>query len=110
MINIGFEENNFQVKDLVAVIKKQLPNCKVVYTGEHGKDSRSYRVDFALFKKLFPNVKQKWTLTKSVKDMIKNLKKSDFNRTTFESGKYTRLAVLKNLLEENKVNKDLYLN
>ncbi|EKD96530.1 MAG: hypothetical protein ACD_24C00006G0002 [uncultured bacterium] len=110
VINIGFEENNFQVKDLVAVIKKQLPNCKVVYTGEHGKDSRSYRVDFALFKKLFPNVKQKWTLTKSVKDMIKNLKKSDFNRTTFESGKYTRLAVLKNLLEENKVNKDLYLN
>lgn len=108
VINIGFEENNFQVKDLVAVIKKQLPNCKVVYTGEHGKDSRSYRVDFALFKKLFPNVKQKWTLTKSVKDIIKNLKKSDFNRTTFESGKYTRLSALKNLVEKGEIDNNLY--
>lgn len=108
VLNIGFNENNFQVKDLVDIIKKHLPSCKVVYTGEHGSDSRSYKVKFDRFKKIFPKVHQKWPLGKSVRDMITNLKKSKFSKKDFESGKYTRLAVLKNLIENKKVDKNLF--
>ncbi len=108
VVNIGFNENNFQVKDLVDIIEKQLPACKVVYTGEHGSDSRSYRVKFDLFKKNFPDVKQKWPLSKSVKNMIRMLKKANFSKKDFESGKYTRLAVLKNLIENKKIDNKLF--
>jgi len=108
VVNIGFSENNFRVKDLVNVISKNLPKCKIVYTGEHGKDSRSYRVKFNLFKKNFPHVRQKWTIDRSVKNIIKNLKKSNYKSAVFESGKYTRLSTLKKLLENKKINKNLY--
>ena len=80
----------------------------VVFTGEHGKDSRSYRVKFDLFKKTFPEIKQKWTMDKSVKNIIKHLKKTKFDKKTFESGRYTRIAILKKLLSEKKINKNLY--
>lgn len=108
IVNVGFNENNFQVKDLVDVIKKKLPSCEVVYTGEHGSDSRSYKVKFNLFKKNFPRVRQKWTLSKSVQDMVINLKKSKFSKRDFLQGKYTRLAVLKQLLENKNIDKNLY--
>lgn len=108
VINIGFSENNFQVKDLVKAVKKNLPKCKIVFTGEHGKDTRSYRVKFDLFKKNFPEIKQKWPLDRSVKNIIKNLKSTKFDKKTFESGKYTRLSVIKKLIESKKINKDLY--
>lgn len=107
IINVGFNENNFQVKDLIDVIKEHLPNCLVVYTGKHGSDARSYRVKFDLFKRCFPNVKQKWPLSKSVKDMIVKLKKNKFSKKDFESGKYSRLAVLRNLIENRHVDKRL---
>jgi nucleoside-diphosphate-sugar epimerase len=108
IINIGFSENNFQVKEVLSEVKRQLPKCKVVYTGEHGKDSRSYKVDFNKFKSLFPKIKQEWTLEKSIKDMIGNLRLIKFNKKIFESGKFTRLNVIKNLLLSDKITKDLY--
>lgn len=108
VINIGFEENNFQVKDIVDKIKKVLPDCQVVYTGEHGSDTRSYRVNFDKFKFIFPKIKQGWTLDKSIKDLVEKLVKINFGKKDFESGIFTRLVVLKQLMKENKVNKQLF--
>lgn len=108
IFNIGFNENNFQVKDLVKEIKNQIKDCTVVYTGEHGKDTRSYKVNFDRFLSTFPNIKQKWTLEKSVKDLHKRLGESGFNKSDFESGQFSRLTVLKKLIHEKKITKNLY--
>ncbi len=108
IVNIGFEENNFQVKDLVDEVKKQLPECEIVYTGEHGADSRSYKVNFNKFKSMFPELKQEWTLDKSVADLISHLRHSNFSKADFEAGIFTRLSVLKKLISEGKVDKDLF--
>jgi nucleoside-diphosphate-sugar epimerase len=107
VINVGFSDSNFQVKDLVEEIKRQLPECETVFTGEHGADTRSYKVKFDLALSLFPDIKQQWPLEKSIKDLIQHLKAAQFNKQDFESGKYTRLSVLKKLLDENKIDTDL---
>lgn len=108
IVNVGFEENNFQVKDIVSIVQKYIPNCKVVYTGEHGKDTRSYKVNFKRFESIFPTISQEWTLDKSIDDMVKNLKKIKFGKKDFESGEFSRLNVLKNLSLSNTVTSDLY--
>jgi nucleoside-diphosphate-sugar epimerase len=108
IINVGFSDSNFQVKDLVEEVKRQLPDCETVFTGEHGADTRSYKVKFEVLQSIFPNLKQEWPLSKSVADLIMHLKAAKFSKEDFESGKYTRLAVLKKLLDEEKVDKDLY--
>ncbi len=107
VFNIGFKENNFQIRDVLSIIKKELPKCKITFTGEHGKDTRSYRVNFNKFNKQFPYIKQNWTLQKSVKDLINNLRNNNFDKAQFESNIYSRIFVLKNLLERNKINKKL---
>lgn len=110
IFNIGFNENNFQVKDIVFLIKKSLPKCKVIFTGEHGKDSRSYKVNFNKFRKLFPKMKQKWPLKKSIVNLILELKKRHYNLNDFENHKYTRLVSLKKLITKKKINKNLFWN
>ncbi|PIT88941.1 MAG: NAD-dependent dehydratase [Candidatus Levybacteria bacterium CG10_big_fil_rev_8_21_14_0_10_36_7] len=105
--NIGFKENNFQVKDLLNEVKKQLPECEVVYTGEHGKDSRSYKVNFDKLKSMFPEIKQEWTLDKSVADLITHLRNAHYSKEDFEEGIFTRLSVLKQLISQDKVTQDL---
>ena len=108
IFNIGFSNSNYQVKDIIEVIKKYLPECKIKYTGEHGKDTRSYRVDFNKLSKLFPDVKQKWVLDRSVRDLIKKLKISKFGRVDFEKERYARLAILNSLINKGRVRKDLF--
>lgn len=108
IINVGFNDNNFQVKDIVSIVKKHIPNCKIVYMGKHGKDTRSYKVNFDKFHRLFPQIKQEWTLERSVKDLVKNLRKIGFGRKEFESGTFTRLAGLKKLLSSNTIDSKLY--
>ena len=108
IINIGFEENNFQIKNIVSIVQKYVPGCSVVYTGEHGKDTRSYKVSFKIFNSIFPQIKQEWTLDRSIDDLIKKLKKIGFGKKEFESGAFTRLTVLKNLSLSEMITKDLF--
>lgn len=108
VVNVGFNESNFRVKDIVSVIKNILPECEVEYTNEHGSDSRSYKVNFDKFHNLFPNLKQKWPLEKSVADLIMQLKAINYSREDFVSGKYTRMVALRNLIDIGKVDNMLY--
>lgn len=110
IVNVGFNENNFQVKDIISIVEKFVPNCKVIYTGEHGKDTRSYKVSFDKFKSIFPHVKQEWNLNRSIEDMVTKLKNTGFSKEDFESGKFTRLNVLKKLLDNKDINSNLYWN
>jgi nucleoside-diphosphate-sugar epimerase len=106
--NVGFNESNYQVKTILQTIQKHLPKCEVIYTGEHGADSRSYKVNFNKLHKLFPTLKQKWPMDKSIKDLIKQLKNKKFSKSDFEKNRYTRLSRLDELLKKNKINKKLH--
>ena len=108
IINIGFNNNNFQVKDLAHFIQKQLPDCKIIFTKKHGADSRSYKVSFNMLNKLMPNLKQEWNMEKSIVDIIKNLKEYNYSKNDFLTGKYTRQEALKKLLKKNKLTDKLF--
>jgi len=107
IVNVGFAEGNYQINDIAKTINKYMPKCKIIYTGEHGSDTRSYKVDFKLFKKYFPNMKQKWPLSKSVKDLINKLRNS---QKTVYSSKFSRLSAINDYLKAKILNKKLYWN
>jgi nucleoside-diphosphate-sugar epimerase len=108
VVNIGFQESNYQIKDLAKIVQKNLSGCRIIITGEHGKDARSYKVKFDLFNKLFPEVTQKWPVNRSVHDMIKQFKSLKNETKNLKSDKYSRIAALKKLLLQKKLDKNLY--
>lgn len=110
IINVGFAENNVQVKDIVSIIAKTIPSAKIKYLNERPNDKRSYKVDFSKFKKHFPSAKQQWTITRSIKDLVEAFQKNKFKTKEFKSGKYTRLKQLKELLENKQLDNKLYWN
>jgi len=103
IINVGVNENNFQIRTILESIHKQLPTCKIIYTDEHGADTRSYRVNFDKFHRLLPQFEIKWNLERSIADLIKNLKKNKYTKRHFITGKYTRLVMLKKMLKKGKL-------
>ena len=107
VFNIGFDENNVQVRDILDIVKKAVVGCEVIYTGEHGKDTRSYKVSFKKFAALFPHVKQRWSIEKSVKDMIRELSKINYSESDFAGNKFSRLAQIKKKLDSGNLDTTL---
>ncbi len=106
--NVGQNSENFQIKDIARIVGEVIPGCEVIITGEHGGDSRSYRVDFSKIERELPNFKPKWKLKAAVEDIYKGYKEFGFNEDHFNGRYFVRLKQLDYLVKENKLDKDLY--
>ncbi len=98
IVNIGGNEENFQVKDVGDLVKKLVPNATIVYTGEVGSDSRDYKVNFDYLGKLLPDFKLEYTLEKGMVELFNKYKEHHFTQADFEGEQFVRLRTLKNRL------------
>ena len=106
--NIGIQNGNFSVRDLALAASKSVPGTKLVFTGEHGKDSRTYKVSFRrILNDLEPWYKPSWTLEKGAKELVDLFKKVNFSEKDFRGPKTNRLTHLKKLSDANNLDHDL---
>ena len=105
--NVGQTEENFQIRDIAKMVGEVVPGCEVVITGEHGSDSRSYRVNFDKIKNELPNFKPKWTLKKGIEEVYEAYKKYGMDDEKFNGKAFIRLKELQHLIETDKINDKL---
>ena len=104
--NIGIKNGNYQIKDMANVVKKLLPNCDIVYTREHLKDPRSYKVSFdRIFNDLGKFYKPEWDLEKGGRELLEFFLTINFNINDFKGSKSNRLISIK-----ERINKDFDKN
>src|SRR5262249_44059774 len=53
-INVGATSENYQIRDLVEIVKETLPGCSIEYAADAGPDKRCYRVDFSYISEVLP--------------------------------------------------------
>ena len=99
--NIGIKDGNYQVKDLANVVKKLIPDCEIVYTGEHLIDPRSYKVSFKrIFTELRDYYKPNWSLESGGIELIEFFKKINFKKEDFRGSKTNRLISIKSRINK----------
>ncbi|MDP2909930.1 MAG: NAD(P)-dependent oxidoreductase [bacterium] len=109
--NVGIENGNYTVRDLAEAAQKAVPGSELVFTGEHGSDSRTYRVSFKkILSVLKDYYKPEWNLEKGGKELVGFFREINFKEEDFRGRKCNRLMQLKYLLENKKINKNLYFN
>ena len=99
-VNAGSDEWNYQVKDLAEAVAKIVPGVSVSINRTAPQDSRSYRVDFALYRKLAPNHQPQVDLLMTIRELKAGLEAMGFSDPNFRSSKYMRLEVLKGLRQK----------
>jgi nucleoside-diphosphate-sugar epimerase len=108
-LNIGSKKWNFRIIDLAYKISALMPGTKVLINNTSNHDKRSYKVNFGLYKKLAPNHQPSMNFKKAVNELANFLKKEKNNLKNFrKSPKWSRLARLKYLVKNKKINKRLY--
>jgi nucleoside-diphosphate-sugar epimerase len=95
VINIGANNENYQVKDIAENVSRLIPSAKIVFTGEVGEDPRNYRVNFDLLKKVLPDFKLEYNLEKGMEELYSKYREHNFNLSDFDGDRFVRLRILK---------------
>jgi|ERR1035437_483842 nucleoside-diphosphate-sugar epimerase len=99
-VNIGANNENYQVKDVADKVKELIPNANIVYTGEIGEDPRNYRVNFDLLNKTLPDFKLEYSLSKGMDELFQKYVEHKFSLRDFEGDKFVRLRTLKKKINQ----------
>ncbi|HZF20086.1 MAG TPA: SDR family oxidoreductase [Burkholderiales bacterium] len=106
-VNVGSDEWNYQVKDLAEAIAKVVPGVTVSINKDSPQDSRSYRVDFSLYRKVAPNHQPQVDLLTTIRELKAGLEAMGFSDANFRGSKFMRLQVLKWLREKGMLDANL---
>ncbi len=97
-INIGGNNENYQVRNVADYVQQLCPNANIVYTGEVGEDPRNYRVNFDLLNKILPDFELEYNLESGMQELYKKYMEHEFSQNDFEGDEFVRLKVLKKKL------------
>ncbi|WP_315777016.1 MULTISPECIES: SDR family oxidoreductase [unclassified Bradyrhizobium] len=103
-INAGSDDRNYQVKDLANAVAARVPGTSVSINTSAPVDSRSYKVDFGLYRSLAPDHQPQVTLDQSIQNLVEGLKRMQFKDAEFRSSDLIRLKVLQDHMETARIN------
>jgi nucleoside-diphosphate-sugar epimerase len=106
-VNVGSGESNFQVKSLAHAVAAKISGTEVSINTSAPADSRSYQVDFGLYRSLAPHHQPIVSLDQSIQNLIAGLKAMDFKDTTFRTSDLMRLKVLQGHVSDGRLNASL---
>jgi len=105
--NVGRDRDNFQVRDIAAIVRSTVPGATVVYAGGGEPDPRSYRVDFSKIRAHLPAFSPEWTVERGAREAYDAFRRTGFGRAELEGRKYTRLTQLRYLRDGGYLDGDL---
>lgn len=103
-VNAGSNDRNYQVRDLANAVAAAIPGTRVTINTSAPADSRSYQVDFGLFRSLAPNHQPRLTLDESIQALVAGLKRMHFKDPDFRSSELMRLRVLQGHIAHHRLN------
>lgn len=97
-LNVGANDNNYRVSDMVEEVKKIYPRARVAFTGEVGHDPRNYRVSFEKLGRLLPDFRLEQSLASGVADLHRKLTARRFSRSDLDGARFVRMRKLSQVL------------
>jgi len=105
--NVGASHENYQIRDLAALVHEELPECEVELAKGAVADPRSYRVDFRRFERAFPDHQSEWDARRGTAELAAAYRDVGLTWEDFDGPRYTRLKHLQRLLDDGRLDGDL---
>ncbi len=106
-VNAGSDDRNYQVKQIAQAVVDGIPGAGMTINTDAPVDSRSYQVDFALYRSLAPNHQPVVTLEESIRDLVEGLTSMGFSDGDFRQSQLIRLKVLERHIASGRLSASL---
>jgi nucleoside-diphosphate-sugar epimerase len=105
--NVGLTEENFRVREVADMVESVVTGSRTQFADGASPDVRDYRVDFAKIQRVLPEFRPRWTVRKGVEELYEAYQRSDLTADEFLGGRYVRLAEIKRLQGQSRLNEQL---
>lgn len=105
--NVGVPNGNYTVREIAEAAQRAVPGSDLIFTGQHGPDSRTYRVSFnRILTELSDYFRPTWDLDSGGAELVNFFKKVGLTESDFRGRSTNRLQQLKYLVESNQVSSE----
>lgn len=105
--NVGQTTENYQIRDVAAMVADVAPGSDVEYARDGGPDRRSYRVDFSKIEAHVPAFQPVWSVAKGVQQIVDAYVTEGLTRDDFAGSRYTRIGTIKRRQASGELGSDL---
>jgi nucleoside-diphosphate-sugar epimerase len=105
--NVGLSDENFRVREVADMVESVVAGSRVQFADGASSDARDYRVDFAKIQRVLPEFRPRWTVRKGVDELYEAYRRYDLSADEFLGGRYLRLAEIKRLQRQARLNDQL---
>ena len=106
--NVGVANGNYTVRQLALAAQAAVPGTHLVFTGEHGSDSRTYTVGFdRILGELGHHYKPSWDLERGGVELSRFFLEKGFEEQHFRGGVCNRLIRIGELIETGRIDESL---
>ena len=105
--NVGTTTENYQIREIADIVKEVVPGCRIQYAPDAGPDKRCYRVDCNKIATVLRDFKPQWTARRGIEQLHDAYKRVGLTLEEFEGPKFKRIAHIKQLIDQGKIDEDL---
>ncbi len=105
--NTGADELNHQIRELGEIVVETVSDSELQFVRQPGADQRTYKADFAKFRRSFPKFEFEWTARKGANELLGAFQAIALTHGQFKDKRFTRLSWLRHLLDSGALNNSL---
>lgn len=114
--NVGRSTENYQIRDMASIVAETVPGSKIEYAANAkdakkdfnvGADKRDYKVNCDKIANTLPGFQPQWTARKGAQELYEAYKSVDLKPDEYEGPRYRRLAHIKKLMENGRLDSSL---
>jgi nucleoside-diphosphate-sugar epimerase len=105
--NMGADGLNYQIRELGQIAAETVAGCEFAMAPQPGADQRTYKTDFAKFKRTFPTFEFRWTARDGAQELLTAFNRIGLTHGQFTDKRFTRLSWLRHLLDSGSVDESL---
>ena len=104
--NVGRTDENYQIRQVAAIVADALPGTEIALSDDAGPDSRDYRVDCSKLEASFPAHRPRWTVPEGVEELRDAFREHELSADDLRH-RYVRLEHIDRLQDEGLLDERL---
>ena len=105
--NVGISSENYQIRDVAALVGGAVPGSTVKYAKGGMPDTRCYRVNCDKIQNVLPQFKPQWDVARGVRQIYDGYRTYGLTSDEFLGSKYVRVKRIQQLQSEGRLDSSL---
>jgi nucleoside-diphosphate-sugar epimerase len=105
--NVGRTEENYQIRDVAALVEGIVPGSRVKYAEGGGPDLRCYRVNCDKIARTLPEFRPQWTVRRGIEELYVAYRMHRLTVDEFLGTRYTRIKHIKEHQRQGRLDASL---